>query len=53
MFWNLGVTLGVGEFLAGDSTSIEFLEIPGYATPLMFVAYAFIATCGDHRFSQW
>jgi cytochrome c oxidase cbb3-type subunit 1 len=41
-FWNLGVTLGVIGILAGDSTSIEWLEIPPYATPLLFVAYALI-----------
>jgi len=41
-FWNLGVTIGVIGILAGDSTSIEWLEIPPYATPLLFVAYAFV-----------
>src|SRR3954471_17601645 len=63
MFWNLGVTIGVGGILLGDSISIEFLEIPGYATPLMFVAYAFIAAwaiaafrsaeSSTHYISQW
>ncbi|MGA2446146.1 MAG: cbb3-type cytochrome c oxidase subunit I [Opitutaceae bacterium] len=41
-FWNLGVTLGVIGILAGDSTSIEWLEMPSYATPLLFVAYALV-----------
>jgi cytochrome c oxidase cbb3-type subunit 1 len=41
-FWNIGVTVGVYGILAGDSTSIEWLEIPPYATPLLFVAYALI-----------
>ncbi len=41
-FWNLGVTIGVIGILAGDSTSIEWLEIPPYATPLLFVAYALV-----------
>ena len=41
-FWNIGVTIGVIGILAGDSTSIEWLEIPPYATPLLFVAYALI-----------
>jgi cytochrome c oxidase cbb3-type subunit 1 len=41
-FWNLGVTLGVAGILAGDSTSIEWLEMPPYATPLLFVAYAIV-----------
>lgn len=40
--WNLGVTIGIAGILAGDSTSIEWLEIPGYATPILFVAYALI-----------
>jgi len=49
MFWNLGVTIGVGGILWGDSTSIEFLEMPGYSTPLIFIAdvlitvWAFVA----------
>jgi cytochrome c oxidase cbb3-type subunit 1 len=41
-FWNLGVTIGIIGILAGDSTSIEWLEIPPYATPLLFVAYALV-----------
>lgn len=41
-FWNIGVTVGVYGILTGDSTSIEWLEIPPYATPLLFVAYALI-----------
>lgn len=42
VFWNLGVLVGVLGILAGDSRSIEWLEIPGYATPVLFIAYAFI-----------
>jgi cytochrome c oxidase cbb3-type subunit 1 len=41
-FWNIGVTIGVVGILAGDSTSIEWLEIPPYATPLLFIAYALV-----------
>ncbi len=40
--WNLGVTIGIVGILAGDSTSIEWLEMPPYATPLLFVAYALV-----------
>ena len=40
--WNIGVTIGVIGILAGDSTSIEWLEFPAYATPLLFVAYALV-----------
>jgi cytochrome c oxidase cbb3-type subunit I len=42
IFWNLGVLVGVLGILAGDSRSIEWLEFPGYATPILFVAYACI-----------
>lgn len=42
VFWNLGVLVGILGILAGDSRSIEWLEIPGYATPILFVAYALI-----------
>ncbi|MDX2186833.1 MAG: cbb3-type cytochrome c oxidase subunit I [Opitutaceae bacterium] len=45
-FWNVGVALGVFGILRGDSTSIEWLEIPPYATPLLFVAYALIGAWG-------
>jgi cytochrome c oxidase cbb3-type subunit 1 len=41
-FWNIGVSIGVIGILRGDSTSIEWLEFPAYATPLLFVAYALI-----------
>lgn len=40
--WNVGVSLGIVGILAGHSTSIEWLEMPGYATPLLFVAYALV-----------
>jgi len=43
-FWNLGVAIGVGGILKGDSTSIEWLEMPPYATPLLFVTYAIIGS---------
>jgi cytochrome c oxidase cbb3-type subunit 1 len=41
-FWNLGVLLGVGGILAGDSTGYEWLEFPPYAAIVLFVAYALI-----------
>jgi len=44
IFWNAGVTLGLGGIIAGFSTSIEWLELPGFATPLLLVAYALIAS---------
>lgn len=45
-FWNLGVLVGTLGILAGDSRSIEWLEFPGYATPILFIAYAFIGIWG-------
>jgi len=42
VFWNIGVLVGTLGILAGDSRSIEWMEFPGYATPILFVAYAFI-----------
>jgi cytochrome c oxidase cbb3-type subunit 1 len=44
LFWNLGVTLGVAGILLGFSTSIEWLEMPGFASPLLLVAYALIGS---------
>jgi len=46
IFWNLGVLVGTLGILAGDSRSIEWLEFPGYATPILFIAYAFIGIWG-------
>lgn len=61
--WNLGVIIGVAGILGGDGTSIEWLEIPGYATPLLFCSYAVIGSWGivtfrfrrsEHTYvSQW
>ena len=42
VFWNIGVTVGLVGIAIGHSTSIEWLEIPPYATPILFVAYALI-----------
>ena len=43
-FWNLGVLLGVGGILAGDSTGYEWLEFPTYATIMLFVAYSLVVS---------
>lgn len=40
--WNAGVAIGIAGILRGDSTSVEWLEIPPYATPILFVAYALV-----------
>jgi cytochrome c oxidase cbb3-type subunit 1 len=41
-FWNIGVLLGVGGILAGDSTGYQWLEFPPYAAIVLFAAYALI-----------
>ena len=42
IFWNIGILVGVMGIFAGDGRSIEWLEFPGYATPILFIAYACI-----------
>jgi cytochrome c oxidase cbb3-type subunit I len=61
--WNLGVLVGTIGILRGDSQSVEWLEFPPYATPILFVAYALIGVWGvitfrfrraEHTYvSQW
>jgi cytochrome c oxidase cbb3-type subunit 1 len=41
-FWNLGVLLGTGAILAGDSTGYQWLEFPTYVAIVLFVAYSLI-----------
>ena len=43
-FWNLGVLLGVGGILAGDSTGYHWLEFPGYSAIVLFVAYSLVVS---------
>src|SRR6185295_15021171 len=38
-FWNLGVLIGVGAILLGDSTGFQWLEFPRYVAIILFVAY--------------
>ena len=41
--WNIGVAVGTVAILAGDGTSIEWLEFPSYAAFILFTAYAFVS----------
>lgn len=41
--WNLAVPLGIGGILLGDTTGFEWFEMPRYASPALFAAYALIA----------
>ena len=42
VFWNLGLLAGLLGILSGESRSAEWLELPGYASTLLFVAFALI-----------
>ena len=52
LLWNLGVKIGVFGIQIGDSTGYEWLEIPGYASPILFVAYAIIGVCALLTFHE-
>jgi cytochrome c oxidase cbb3-type subunit 1 len=52
LLWNLGVKMGIFGIQIGDSTGFEWLEMPGYASPILFVGYAIIAVCGLLTFHQ-
>lgn len=42
VFWNLGNAVGTWGILRGDGTSIEWLEYPPYAAPLLIISFAFV-----------
>ena len=46
VFWNVGLTVGIFGILRGDITSVEWLEIPAYATAMLAASYALIAVWG-------
>jgi len=50
LFWNFGLKLGLLGILIGDLTPVESLELPGYATPILLIAYALIGVWGIHAF---
>jgi cytochrome c oxidase cbb3-type subunit I len=41
-FWNVGVVMGVIGILVGHNTGYQWLEMPGYASPLLFAGYILI-----------
>jgi len=43
VFWNLGVAIGLTGIFLGDSTGVELLEFPAYASWILWVAYALFA----------
>ncbi|MFP4068863.1 MAG: cbb3-type cytochrome c oxidase subunit I [Opitutales bacterium] len=50
VLWNIGLTIGVLGIVFGDITSVEWLEIPAYATPVLAIAYALIGVWGVMAF---
>lgn len=55
LIWNLGVGIGVLGILIGDSRGYEWLEMPRYASPVLFSSYLVIGVCGlltFHRRSE-
>jgi len=46
IFWQAGLTLGIGQILAGKTTGVEGLEIPGSAAVLMLVGYMLVGLWG-------
>ena len=43
-FWNIGVLIGIGAILLGDSTGFQWLEFPRYVAVILFVAYTLMAS---------
>src|ERR1044072_3179860 len=44
VFWNVGVLMGGGAILLGDSTGFQWLEFPRYVAVILFVAYTLMAS---------
>ena len=42
--------MGIAGIMAGDSTGYEWLEIPRYASPFLFVSYSLIGICAIMTF---
>lgn len=41
VFWNVGIAVGLIGIFVGDSTSVELLEFPNYAAPVLWFSYIF------------
>ena len=50
--WNLGVTIGVGEILAGNSTCFESLEMPSHAAVIFLLGYLLLGIAGVLTFHR-
>jgi cytochrome c oxidase cbb3-type subunit 1 len=49
---NLGILVGVFGILSGDATGFETLEMPGYASSILFIGYLMIALWAAVTFHQ-
>ncbi len=52
LVWNLGVALGILGILAGDRTGFASADLPGYATPMLFIGYLILGLWGALAFHQ-
>jgi len=52
LFWNLGVTIGIVGIFVGDGSSLEGLDMPGYAAPVLFLAYLFVGIWAVQTFQS-
>jgi cytochrome c oxidase cbb3-type subunit 1 len=52
VLWNLAVAIGIVGILAGHSTSVEWLEFPGYAVPPLVVGFVLVSIWGVIMFRK-
>ena len=50
--WNLAVTMGILGILGGENTGFEWLEMPRFASVLLFLSYMIIGLAGVVTFRQ-
>ncbi len=50
--WNIALIVGIFGILKGDMTSIKWLELPKYASPLLFAAFALSGIWVVYMFTQ-
>lgn len=46
IFWNIAVGVGVAGILMGQLTSVEWLEMPKYVTPILGISFLMISAWG-------
>jgi cytochrome c oxidase cbb3-type subunit 1 len=46
LLWQIGLTFGIGSILAGNSSGVEWLEIPTASAVLMLLGYALVGLWG-------